>query len=219
MYNFSFSAVLPFTAAALDYDRLYNALVGMIIILLLLLVGFSAIQSDFKNIEPTNLDNHSFTLQANNQSVCTSGQKQNSPYSAGPVCGRGLLYPMMPSDQFLIYLMEKDCGTVNTVLYDSTIYLSTDLVDKPPELIWMIYPELSRAGLNNVSSVQVTLSVLVDFCGKPLEVTITDETLMDNSAKQIILESARTSVFNPARKDNQSVRCWVQLPLELEVDA
>ncbi len=223
MYNFGYNSVLPFTAAVNGFDRLLNALIGVLIIPLLILAGFSAIESDFVNMIPTNSNNSGCTSHSNKLSICTIGPRQSSSLSGGSVfCnvwGRGIiLFPLMPGGLFINSSLKKDCEKARGVICDSTIYLSSDMVDKPPELIWMIYPDLLNAGLGNVSSVQVTLNILVDCNGKPLEVTIADETSIGHSAKQIVLESAGTSQFKPARKDNQSVRCWVQVPLVLEVD-
>jgi len=222
MYNFSFSAVLPFTAAAVGFDRLLKSLIGIIIIPLLTLIGISAIMSDFDKIRPINSNNQGFTSQLNNLSVCNKNQQPGFSSSGGSVpgnvWGKGIiLFPSMPGDQLINSSSNKDCDKIKAIGFDSTIYLSPDMVDSPPELIWMIYPDLSKADIGDVPSVQITLSILVDYSGKPLEVTIADETLIGHSAKQIILESARTAVFKPAQKNNQSVNCWVQIPLELEV--
>ncbi len=222
MYNFGYNSVLPFTAAVNGSDRLVNALIGIIIIPLFILAGFSAIESDFENIMPMNSGGPGYISQSNKPSICNMGQRQSSSLSGGSVIGNILgkgmiLCPLMPGDQFVNFSSKKDCGKANGTICDSTIYLLTDMVDKPPELIWMIYPDLSNVGLGSVSSVQITLNILVDYTGKPLEVTIADETLIGHSAKQIVLESARTSVFKPARKNNQSVRCWVQIRLALDV--
>lgn len=222
MYNFSFSAVLPFTAAATGFDRLLKSLVGIIIIPLLLLIGISAIMSDFGKIKSHNSGKSGIELQSVINSDFNVGRSfDSSPsqgFNAGDILGKGMIFcSVFPDDQSVNSSLNKDCDKLKSVVYDPTIYLSSDKVDSPPELIWMIYPDLSQAGLADVQVVQVTLSVLVDYSGKPLEVTIADEISIGHSAKQIILESARTSVFKPARKNNQSVNCWVQIPLELEV--
>ncbi|MCP4705376.1 MAG: hypothetical protein GY865_12290, partial [candidate division Zixibacteria bacterium] len=105
------------------------------------------------------------------------------------------------------------------ITFDSTIYLSIEMVDKAPELIWMVYPNLVKTGSANLSSVQVTLNILVDYSGKAIEVAISGETMIDQNTIQTVLESARTSLFKPAQKNNQSVKCWVQVPMEFEIDA
>ena len=218
MYNFSLEAVMPFTAVS-GYDRLLNVLVGIIIIPLVLLVGFSAIQSDFEKIRPTKSDGSGSFSSSNNLSVCTIGQNFGSSrpndFIVGNIIGKGMMFfPFRPNDNIMNGSLDKDCTKISRAIIDTTIYMSSDLVDKAPELIWMVYPELTEPA---TGSVQVTLSVLVDYSGKPLEVTITNEDAMSNSTKQIVLEAARTSLFKPAQKNNQSVNCWVQIPLELEV--
>ena len=222
MYNFSFDSVLPFTAVVFDYDRLSNALVGIILIPLFLLAGFSAIESDFGKIKSADSQRFGFAWQSNNISDCTVGQGYGCSPSVGFVAsdfpGKGMiLFSVMPDDQSLNSSLNKDCEKINGANYDSTVYRSVDLVDKPPELVWMVYPDLSKAESVNVPSVQVTLSVLVDYSGRVLEVTFADESLIDHSAQQIILKSVKTSLFRPAQKNNQSVKCWVQVPLEVEV--
>lgn len=222
MYNFSFNSVLPFTAVTFDYDRLLNGLAGIIIIPLFFLIGFSAIESDFGKIESIDSNNIGLTMQSNYYSDCTVGQRNNcSPrgsFLAGDFPGKGMIFcSYLPDDQSVNSSLNKDCEKLKAVAYDSTVYQSSDLVDRPPELIWMVYPDLSRAESLDVPSVQVTLSVLVDYTGKVLEVTIADESLLAHGAKQIILESVKTSLFRPAQKNNHSVNCWVQIPLEVEV--
>ncbi len=219
MYNFSLEVVMPFTAAVSGYDRLLNVLVGIIIISLVLLIGFSAIQSDFGEIRPTNSDGQGYVSLSNNLSVCTSGQDFDSlcstDFIAGNIMGKGMMiFPFSPNDNMMNGSLDEDCNKVNRAIIDTTIYMTSDLVDKAPELIWMVYPELTES---TSGAVQVMLSVLVDYSGKPLEVTIVNDDSMSNSAKQIVLESAKTSVFKPAQKNNRSVNCWVQLPLKLEV--
>ncbi|MFH2035661.1 MAG: hypothetical protein ABIJ45_04605 [Candidatus Zixiibacteriota bacterium] len=218
MYNFSLEAVMPFTAVS-GYDRLLKTLVGIIIIPLLILIGFSAIQSDFKEIRPTNSDGSGYVFSSKNLSVCTVGQDFGSSdpgdFVAGNIMGKGMMIvPFSPHDNKMNGSSDKDCTKINRAIIDTTIYISSDLVDKAPELIWMVYPELTE---QVTGAVQVTLSVLVDYSGKPLEVTIVNEELMSLSTKQIVLESAETSLFKPAQKNNRSVNCWVQVPLELEV--
>ncbi len=222
MYNFSLEAVMPFTAAVSGYDRLLNVLVGIIIIPLVLLVGFSAIESDFEKIRPINSESPGYVSLLKNLSVCTMGQNfgssHPSDFIAGDIMGKGMMFfPFRPNDNIMNGSLDKDCNKVNRAIIDTTIYMSSDLVDKAPELIWMVYPDLPKTNRTDLMSVQVTLSVLVDYSGKPLEVTITSEPTMSFSAKQIVLESAKTSVFKPAQKNNRSVNCWVQVPLELEV--
>ncbi len=222
MYNFSLEAVMPFTAAVSGYDRLLNALVGIIIIPLLLLVGFSAIKSDFEKIRPTNSDGPGYVSLSKNLSVCTMGQNigssQSSDFIAENIIGKGMMiFPFSPNDNMMYGSLDKECNKINSAVFDSTVYLSSDLVDKAPELIWMVYPDLPKTNRTDVSSVQVTLRILVDYSGKPLEVTIANEDAMSHSTKQIVLESAKTSLFKPAQKNNRSVNCWVQVSLKLKV--
>jgi len=224
MSNSCFNPVLPFTAAVNGYIRLLNALTGVIVIPLLILAGFSAIESDFERIRPAHPSTHGYTSQSAEYSVCTISRAGGIPVLDGSVIGnvwkKGMiLFPLISGQQFIKYSSKGDCGKTNGAVFDSTIYISSDMVDKPPELIWMIYPDLSKADPADVFPIQVTLNILVDYTGKPLEVIIADETLMSHNARKIVLESAKTSVFKPAQKNNQSVRCWVQVPLELKVDA
>ncbi len=218
MYNFGINAIPPIIVVANGFNRLFKALVGIIIIPLLLLAGFTELKSDFENIGPADASHFGFTSQT--KKVLTDLNRQYNQIRS-PVLSVGrramLLYPMMPDELFLTHSADSVRGKTGRIVYDSTIYMSSGKVDKPPQLIWMIYPDLSKGDLGNVSSIRITLNILVDHTGQPLDVTIADETLLNRSAKQIVLESARTSVFRPARKDNQSVKCWVQVPLELEV--
>lgn len=200
MYYYSFNTVLPFAADLNGYDRFLRALVWAIVLPLLLLVGFLAIESDFVKTEATNFSNTG-----------------NRPTNTGDAWGRGIIFcPMMTDELFTNFSADTDYTKSNGVIFDSTIYTSPDLVDNPPELVWMVYPNLSNLKTKDASAIRVLMNVLVDCSGKTLEVIFTDGKEIDFNTKQLILEAVKTSIFKPARKNNLVVRCWVQIPLEVE---
>ncbi|MCP4706249.1 MAG: hypothetical protein GY865_16760, partial [candidate division Zixibacteria bacterium] len=154
MYNFGVNAGLSATAVLNGYDRLVNVLVGMIILPLLFMIGFLAIQSDFAKVKPISSGNNSYMLVSDNNSIGSINQKQDiklSEYSGGSgigdICGkRMILFPMIPDEMFVGYSSKINSDKRKGITFDSTIYLSIEMVDKAPELIWMVYPNLVKTG-------------------------------------------------------------------------
>jgi hypothetical protein len=201
MNNISFEARLPFTAVVKSSAHLINVLLVVTVLPLFLFMLFFALVSDFVKATPSNYKND-----------------EPVPKISVSDIGRGMvLSPMMSDELFVYFPPGKDYLTANSTFFDTTTYMSADMVDRSPELLWMIYPDFSHVVPENAATVQVIINVLVDYCGKAADVTISDDSLMDYSTKQILVESARNSIFKPAQKNNQSVRCWVQISLEVEV--
>lgn len=222
MNNLSNNTVLPFTAATYDYGRFINIMVMTIIIPLFLLFGFIALKSDFakpgfttsgtiNNMSANYTDRNPEGLRHINNGADNAFAANNN-YMIGI---RGaILCPEWP-DRIPMIPVDKDCDRIERPTMES--YRSTDLVDSPPELIWMKYPDLNKEAGFDLQLVKVSLSILVDYTGKPLEVNFENDTTIDDITKKVIVQSVESSLFRPAQVDNQAVGCWITIPMEFEV--
>jgi hypothetical protein len=88
----------------------------------------------------------------------------------------------------------------------------TDTRFFPPVPRLIVPPDLADL---NVSTLKIDIRILVGTDGHPLEIDLPD-TLSDRETIRRLMESAARFRFEPARRGNQTVPAWIDLPLELE---
>lgn len=217
MYNSDVSFSIPFAAAGKRRQHRINLILGFILIPLILWVSAEIVMSDFGGGYFAKNDNFTADINQRSQSATSGGQY---PTGSPSICfsAKGMILlpaPVYESCFGSSAVDSKGGGAVG----DTTTYLSADMVDIPPELIWMIYPEYSDDNMHDISPVKIVLKILVDQSGQASEVVITEEPSVNHGFTEAVLESARTSVFTPAMKDNHPVKCWISFPLEVSLDA
>ncbi len=82
----------------------------------------------------------------------------------------------------------------------------------PPVPRLIVPPSVENLDLEDVT---VTLGILVDKEGRPLEVVITNPP-RDRAVYDRIMEAAKRFRFRPARRGAEPVEAWIELPLSLE---
>jgi len=210
MHNLDFGLRAPLITAHNNIPRV-NILAGLVVIPLIILAGFYAIRADFDNRQDLFDLSRKFSIDSAGEPFFPS------VYDVG---GKGaMFYPIWPERDYPVYPSLKERGASENIIIDTTVYRSVDAVDAAPELIWMLYPNLIGEDSPAKSPIRIVLNVMVDYTGKVMEVNIVDNSLLNVDINKTIIESARTSVFKPAIKNHQPVRCWVRLPLNLVFDA
>jgi protein TonB len=88
----------------------------------------------------------------------------------------------------------------------------TDTRFFPPVPRLIVPPDLADL---HVSALKIDIRILVGTDGHPLEIDLPD-TLLDRETRRRLMESVASFRFEPARRGNQTVPAWINLPLELE---
>lgn len=101
---------------------------------------------------------------------------------------------------------------------DTTIYASPDMVEREPELLWMKYPVYPDRARQDGIEGKAVLHVLVSSEGKPMQVTIISEMPADVGFGPNAAEAAETAVFTPGIKNGKAVCCWMNMPVEFEIN-
>jgi len=210
MHNLVFSLRTPYTIATISY-RWINLILGAVIVLLMALLGFNALKSDIGRHQSgtDNLFNYS-----------------NNPveYSSSPIScnteGMGMmLFPMPPGEGSSLFPSTNNGTKIKPAISDTTVYTLQDDVDRRPQLIWMIYPDVPGDIKTKDSDKVIVINILVDYDGRVLEANFDDGPVLDNETIQTILKSASGSIFRPALVNDLPVKCWVQISLELSPKA
>ena len=206
MYNLVYGLRTPYTTATIFY-RWINLILGVAIVMLVLLLGFNALKSDIgrRQSGADNLFNNSNDPMDNSL----------SPLSCN-MDGMGMmLFPMLPGEGSALFPSTINGNKIKPAVYDTTVYTLQDVVDRRPQLIWMIYPDVQGDIKTKDSDKAIVINILVDYDGRVLEANFDNGPVLDNETIQIILKSASGSMFKPALVNDLPVKCWVQISLEL----
>lgn len=95
---------------------------------------------------------------------------------------------------------------------DDGIIVVEEPIFYPPVPRLIVPPSVQNLDIKDLT---ITLQILVNKWGRPMEVIIVnapeDEVVYDR-----IMEAARQFRFRPARRGNEPVEAWIELPLNLE---
>jgi protein TonB len=112
--------------------------------------------------------------------------------------------------------LGRSGGTV--FIQDTATYSLSDIVEQPPEMIFMPdpeYPPLARrAGIEG----SVMLHVLVDVDGTVRQVRVHAESVTGFRFGDYAAQAARQAVFRPAIQGHQPVRCWVSFGVRFQLE-
>jgi hypothetical protein len=100
---------------------------------------------------------------------------------------------------------------------DSTVYNPGDPLDKQPQLVWMKYPSIMTRKDSLYARCEIILKVLVDQKGRPETMVVLSEKPANSGIGEAMSRDIMTAIFTPAYKNGLPVRCWIQLPLRLNL--
>ncbi len=97
---------------------------------------------------------------------------------------------------------------------DDSVYSSGE-VDERPELIWMLCPDLSAGESGGDILDEVVLNLIVNHKGEVEEAGPAGDMHGGNGSVRAALAAVKEAVFKPARRDNNNVRCRVELRVRI----
>ncbi|MCX6826280.1 MAG: TonB family protein [candidate division Zixibacteria bacterium] len=195
-------------------DGEYYFAVSITILLLFLLFVPTLLQTPLK-INPSGVTSFS---------VLNLSKKLDFIKYSIPIFSPPPFQPLDPLGQFGIVPVAPgefdEAGNATTYISDcrrpdTNTYTASDSMLKHPELIWM--KQLDYAGSSAAAGVkgEVTISILVDEQGQPLNIKVISEKPEKLGLGQSAVVAAQTAVFCPAVRNKCRVKCWVQLPIEI----
>jgi protein TonB len=94
--------------------------------------------------------------------------------------------------------------------------MTADSVDKRPEPVRRVDPELPRRIVDEQIEGRVVVRALVDQNGRVSEVEVVEATPPDTFEPHV-LEAVKRWEFQPASYEGEAVKTWIELPFEFEL--